>query len=109
DVTRLAGLDRKGWWIGCGSADYDQDGRPDLFVTGYNVCALYHNEGNGRFREVSGPAGIPDRAFQTSCAFGDLDGDGFPDLYICHYLRFGPGEPQYCQHADTKLLRACGP
>lgn len=109
DVTRASGLGREGFWIGCGTGDYDNDGRIDLFVTGYHTCALYHNNGHGGFTDVTAKAGIQDRAYQTSCTFADIDRDGFLDLYICHYVRFGPHEPQYCPAGDGRLQRACGP
>jgi hypothetical protein len=109
DVTRAAGLGREGFWIGCGSGDFDNDGRVDLFVTGYDTCALYRNLGGGRFADVTARAGVRDRSFQTSCAFGDVDRDGFLDLYVCRYVRFGPEEPQYCLEPGTALRRTCGP
>src|SRR5207237_3795991 len=108
DVTRAAGVGRSGFWVGCGTGDYDNDGAADLLVTGYNGCALYHSNGRGRFTDVTAKTGIRDRGYQTSCAFADIDRDGFLDLYICHYVRFGPEEPQYCPMAGTTLLRTCG-
>jgi hypothetical protein len=108
-VTSAAGVGRAGFWIGCGAGDYDNDGSVDLFVAGYNTCALYHNNGHGGFADVTAAAGIHDRGYQTSAAFADLDRDGFLDLYICHYVQFGPHEPQYCPAAGTSLLRTCGP
>jgi len=46
DITRDAGLTRLGWGMGVAVADYDNDGKLDLFVTGYNGNVLYHNLGN---------------------------------------------------------------
>jgi hypothetical protein len=109
DVTQAAGVGRAGFWIGCGTGDYDNDGRVDLFVTGYNTSALYRNNGHGGFDDLTARAGIRDRGYQTSCAFADVDRDGLLDLYICHYVRFGPDEPQYCEAGNTGLRRACGP
>jgi enediyne biosynthesis protein E4 len=109
EVTQAAGVGREGFWIGCGTGDYDNDGFVDLFVTGYHTCALYHNNGHGGFTDATAKAGIHDRGYQTSCGFADLDRDGFLDLYICHYVRFGPHEPQYCPLAGTRLQRTCGP
>lgn len=109
DVTQAAGLAREGFWIGCATGDYDNDGDADLFVTGYDACALYRNDGRGSFVESTKQAGIHARGYQTSALFTDLDRDGFLDLYICRYVRFGPGEPQYCRSADGSVLRTCGP
>src|SRR5438105_4961995 len=43
DITQSAGLTRKGWGMGVAIADYDNDGLPDIYVTGYSGNALYHN------------------------------------------------------------------
>src|ERR1700687_6110931 len=45
DITQDAGLTRLGWGMGVAVADYDNDGKLDLFVTGYNGNVLYHNLG----------------------------------------------------------------
>jgi hypothetical protein len=74
-------------------ADYDNDGWPDLLVTGYGRLALFHNEPDGsggrRFVEVTARAGLTDRRavhWSTSAAWGDFDGDGKPDLFVTHYV-----------------------
>jgi hypothetical protein len=91
DVTREVGLDGPLFYThGCAVADYDNDGWPDLLVTGWGRLALYHNEPDGkggrRFVEVSRKAGLTDDRWSTSAAWGDFDGDGYPDLYVCHYV-----------------------
>ncbi len=81
--------------------DYDNDGRPDLFVTRWHSYALYHNKGDGRFEDVTVTAGLGgDRDWPTSAAFADLDGDGDLDLYVCHYLLYDPDNPKVCGHAE---------
>jgi hypothetical protein len=75
--------------------DYDRDGRPDLFfVNGApwpweeaspapaRPCALYHNDGNGHFTDVTHAAGLDIVMQGMSAAAGDYDSDGYPDLYI---------------------------
>lgn len=96
DVTAEVGLDTVGgkpWFYTHGAAvgDYDNDGWPDLLVTGYGRVALFHNEpddkGGRRFREVTREAGLlGGHIWATSAAFADLDGDGYPDLYVCQYV-----------------------
>ncbi len=53
DVTRSAGLTASGWGQGACVGDYDNDGFDDLYVTYYGKNRLYHNEGNGTFKEVA--------------------------------------------------------
>jgi len=51
--TKEAGLTRLGWGMGVAVADYDNDGKLDLFVHGYNGNVLYHNLGNCKFEDVT--------------------------------------------------------
>jgi hypothetical protein len=112
DVTAEVGLDTVGgkpWFYTHGAAvgDYDNDGWPDLLVTGYGRVALFHNEkdertGGRRFREVTRQAGLlGGHIWATSAAFADLDGDGYPDLYVCQYVDWSfannPKCPGYTQ------------
>jgi hypothetical protein len=103
DVTAGVGLDRlagsEPWFYthGCAVADYDNDGWPDLLVTGWGRVALFHNEPvdpndparGRRFVDVTARAGLGRGVtWATSAAFADLDGDGFPDLYVCQYVNW---------------------
>src|SRR5256884_8745353 len=66
------------------AADVDGDGLPDLyFVTQLGTNELWKNLGNGRFVDVTAPAGLasPD-AIAVGCAFADIDNDGDPDLFV---------------------------
>jgi hypothetical protein len=62
--------------------DYDLDGLMDLFMTNYGPNALFHNEGDGRFRNVAEEMGVATDSRYDSCAFGDYDLDGRIDLYV---------------------------
>jgi hypothetical protein len=98
DVTTTAGLDRPLFYShGAAVADFDNDGRPDLLVTGWGRVVLYHNEGGGKFADVTAKAGLADSAWSTSAAWGDLDGDGFPDLYVCHYVNWSFANNPTCK------------
>lgn len=87
DVTKAAGLAAPVNAFGSSWADYDNDGRVDLAVaTGIvdpeagDRIRLYHNEGDGKFREVGEQAGLTQRARWIGLAWGDYDGDGRQDL-----------------------------
>jgi tetratricopeptide (TPR) repeat protein len=112
DVTDRAGLDRAGRGYGHGVTvgDYDNDGRPDLFVTRWRAYALLHNRGDGTFEDVTDRAGLGgDRDWPTSAAFADLDCDGDLDLYVCHYLAFDVKEPRICSDAAARVVHYCNP
>jgi len=85
DVTSASGLIVPGDVvpIGCVAADYDNDGRTDLFVLRYGVSSLYHNDGGNRFSDVTRPATIAPYPFLPgAAAFLDVDHDGDLDLLI---------------------------
>lgn len=98
-----------GFGLGVTVGDYDNDGDPDLFVTRLQSYALYRNNGNGTFEDVtaaSGLAGVRDNP--TSAAFADLDADGDLDLYVCHYMRYDPKNPRLCL-SDKGTYFYCDP
>ena len=88
DITKSAGLTRKGWGMGVAVADYDNDGLPDLYVTGYGGNALYHNLGNCKFEDVTDKAGVAGGGFSTGAAWADYDRDGRVDLFVSRYVHF---------------------
>ena len=88
DITQSAGLARKGWGMGVAVADYDNDGHPDIYVTGYGGNALYHNLGKCKFEDVTDKAGVAGGGFSTGAAWADYDGDGLVDLYVSRYVHF---------------------
>jgi hypothetical protein len=93
DVTANAGIAGLRRGMGLAVGDYDDDGRADIFVSGYNTSVLYHNEGGGRFREVAERAGVRGRSWGCSTTFLDYDRDGKTDLFVSNYLEFDAEKP----------------
>ena len=90
DVTAAAGLTTKGWATGIAVADYDNDGLPDIYVTGYGHNVLYHNLGGCKFADVTAKAGVGGGGFSAGAAWADYDRDGFVDLYVARYVFSDP-------------------
>ena len=99
DVTEKAGLALATYGMGAAVGDYDNDGRLDLFVTGFGSATLFHNNGDGTFSDVTAAAGVADPLWSTSAAFVDYDRDGFLDLFVAHYLDFSIAGNKVCHDA----------
>lgn len=113
EITAQAGVDDPRWSTSAAFVDYDQDGRLDLFVCNYvdftvrghkpcfapagevDYCSpsaykpvpdrLFHNEGNGKFRDVtqsSGIGAISGPGLGVTCA--DFNGDGLTDIFVAN-------------------------
>jgi len=89
EVAQAAGL-RKRWpTIGATWGDYDNDGYPDLFLSGmFGRASLYHNNGDGTFTDVSREAGIDEPGLGMVAFFCDYDDDGWLDIVQCIWCRF---------------------
>ncbi|PYS37336.1 MAG: hypothetical protein DMG14_21630 [Acidobacteria bacterium] len=104
DVTSSTGIGVSGFGMGACSADYDNDGWPDLYITGVGANKLYHNNGNGTFADVTDKAGVGSKVWSASCAFGDIDNDGHVDLYVTNYVDFSINNNKYCVYTgDTRV------
>ncbi len=89
DVTEKAGVGNENrYGMGCLVGDYDNDGHPDLFVSNYGRCTLYHNNGDGTFTDVTEKAGVGNGRWATGAAFLDYDKDGYLDLFVGNYLEY---------------------
>ena len=85
DVTETAGVRDGGLSLGVVWGDYDKDGDQDLYVANdFGRNALYRNESDGTFSDVSQEAGALDLGFGMSATMGDVDNDGDLDIYVAN-------------------------
>ena len=108
DATVEAGLQQNhGYGMGCLSADYDNDGDADLYLTNFGRNQLYRNDGNGTFTDVTSHAGVGDGKWSVSASFGDFDLDGHLDLYVANYLDYQLQTAHVCFLQGVHIY--CGP
>ena len=104
DVASRAGVAHIPFYgMGAAVADFDNDGFQDLFITGYPRCALFHNNGDGTFSDVTDKAGVanPGR-WAASAAWFDYDRDGRLDLVVCNYVQFSYDDQKICQYEGIR-------
>jgi len=87
DITQSAGLTTRGWGMAIAVGDFDNDGLPALYVTGYGHNVLYRNLGGCKFEDVTAKAGVRVGGFSTGAAWADYDRDGRLDLFVARYVR----------------------
>jgi len=114
EITKEAGLTRKGWGMGVAVADFDNDGWQDIYVTGFGGNVLYRNLGNCRFGDVTEKAGVRLGGFSTGAAWGDFDRDGHVDLFVPRYVSIDINTlPEFGSNEKTCRFRGipvqCGP
>ena len=81
--------------MGIAVGDYDGDGNEDLFITGYEKCVLYRNNGDGTFTDVTAGSGINPPGWSTAAVWFDYNNDAKLDLYVAQFV-------------DYSSLRTCG-
>jgi len=103
DVTKQAGLLGYGFDVGVAVGDYDNDGHPDLFVTGVHGNTLYHNNGDGTFTDVTKKAGLDKwndpkygPLWAVAAAWVDVNNDGKLDLFVVNYLQWAYSDKPKC-------------
>ncbi len=108
DVTAGSGLDIEMHTMGVAVGDYDNDGKDDLYITCLlGPSHLFHNEGNGKFKDVTAQAGVGNEGhWGSSAVWVDYDHDGKLDLVVGNYCKWTPetdirctvykGEKSYC-------------
>jgi hypothetical protein len=113
DVTAKAGLAGQdlGYSFGVAAGDYDNDGYEDLFVCNAGRNALYHNNGNGTFTDVTVGSGLdrkPENLLSVAAAWIDYDNDGLLDLVVSNYTIWAPSTDQRC-FMSNKVEFYCSP
>jgi hypothetical protein len=105
DVTARAGLtgDQLDFNFGVAVGDYDNDGYEDLFLCSIGRNALYHNNGDGTFTDVTAASGIggkPADTLSIAAAWFDYDNDGLLDLIVSNYTLWTPQADARCMMSD---------
>jgi len=111
DVTEQAGIRTDGtFFFGVAVGDFDNDGFPDIYMTGYRHSVLYHNNGNGTFTDVTTKAGVgDDGAWATAAGWFDYDRDGNLDLFVTNYVQFDEDHPVSCGGNKPGYRAYCHP
>src|SRR6266567_1714949 len=113
DATDRAGVRGYGYSVGVAVADFDNDGFPDIYVTGVNRNTLYHNNGDGTFTDVTERAGVAGigpngkKLWSVSAAWIDYDNDGRLDLFVSNYLDWTFETSKVCGPPGRRL--SCSP
>ena len=102
DVTERAGVAGAGYGMGVAVGDYDNDGRPDLFLANVTANQLLHNNGDGTFTDVTAKAGLPGaqmngkKMWSVGAGWFDYNNDGKLDLFVVNYCVWEVNKDPYC-------------
>ena len=108
DRTKEAGLAISLYGMGVAVGDVNDDGAPDLLITGLDDIRLLVNDGKGHFRDATKGSGLVGSGWGTSAAFADFDGDGVLDLFVGQYVNWTPKTDMYCS-LDGRTKSYCTP
>jgi hypothetical protein len=110
NITRGSGFDSLNeYGLGASVADFDNDGRDDVFMTTVSGGRLLRNAGNGRFADVTSNASIRNDTFAVSSAWFDYDRDGMVDLFVGNYVQWSPAIETQVRCTQGGIRGYCGP
>src|SRR5277367_2722959 len=111
DVTAQSKIRTDGtFFFGVAVGDYDNDGFPDIYITGYRHSVLLHNNGDGTFTDVTAKAGVgDDGAWGTAAGWFDYDHDGKLDLLVTNYVQYDADHPVLCGDNRPGYRAYCHP
>jgi len=114
DVTERAGLAGAGYGMGVAIGDYDNDGRPDIFLANVTGNQLFHNNGDGTFTDVTAKAGLTGaelngkKMWSVGAGWFDYNNDGNLDLFVVNYCVWEVNKDPYC-HVKSGVRGYCHP
>ena len=108
DVTASAGLAVPLYGMGVAAADYDNDGRIDIYITAVGKNRLFRNLGGMRFADVTDAAGVGHTGFSSGAMWFDYDRDSRLDLFVANYVEWALEKDIHCS-LDGKTKSYCTP
>jgi hypothetical protein len=90
DVTVQTGVGHQGMGMAVVTADFDNDGDQDIWVTNWGPNVFYRNNGDGTFTDITEEAGLSNDLCGLGSTFLDYDLDGLLDLYVGNYVEYDP-------------------
>ncbi len=111
DISTGSGLEAPFYGMGVAIGDYDNDGLPDVYVTGVGGGRLYKNLGDGKFMDMTAVAGVGgmEEDWSTACVWLDYDRDGHLDLFVGNYIRWSREIDAEVGYKIDGTTRAYGP
>jgi enediyne biosynthesis protein E4 len=106
DVTERAGLAGAGYGMGAAVGDFDNDGRPDIFLANVTGNQLFHNNGDGTFTDVTAKAGLSGgkmngkKMWSVGAGWFDYNNDGLLDLFVVNYCTWEVNKDPVCLLKD---------
>lgn len=114
DVTERAGVAGAGYGMGVAVGDYDNDGRPDIFLANVTGNQLFHNNGDGTFTDVTAKTGLAGaemngkKMWSVGAGWFDYNNDGKLDLFVVNYCVWEVNKDPFC-HVKSGVRGYCHP